>query len=88
MGQSQECTPSRPEIQIIGFTPMGEQVIGGSPFVGKLEMMLRIAGLPYVGYLGSPADKKLAPKGKVCATALCAAFAHAGRPPQESKHVT
>ena len=53
------------KIQLIGFPRISKTLLSGSPFVGKLEVMLSLAGLPYYGYTGSPADKKVAPRGKV-----------------------
>jgi hypothetical protein len=37
----------------------------GTPFGGKLELMLRISGLPYEGLSGMVTNPKVAPKHKV-----------------------
>ena len=43
-----------------------------TPFGGKLEMVMRIAGIEYEGLHGNIMDKKQAPKGKVCTWPHCA----------------
>jgi hypothetical protein len=60
---------SQAHIQLIGFPRINNTLLAGSPFVGKLEVMLLLAGLPYNGFTGSPVDKKVAPRGKVCVAA-------------------
>lgn len=64
-GKAMATGSSKPAIQLIGFPRINSTLLSGSPFVGKLEVMLRLAGLPYAGKTGSPADKKVAPRGKV-----------------------
>ena len=47
------------------FTGAGICLFTTSPFAGKVEMMLRMAGLEYKGFIGNVADSRQAPKRKV-----------------------
>lgn len=52
-------------IVLISFPRRFETCSSATPFGGKVELMLRIAGLPYVGYYGDVTNKNLAPRSKV-----------------------
>jgi hypothetical protein len=57
--------PAEGEIVLLSFPRRGDMCTSSTPFGGKVETMLRIAKIPYRGYVSSPADKRAAPKGKV-----------------------
>jgi hypothetical protein len=52
-------------IQFISFEHPGGTLSSNTPFTEKLELMMRIAGLPYEGYVGIVTHKRYAPKHKV-----------------------
>ena len=52
-------------LQLLSFPPVGESHVSGTPFGGKIEVALRLAGLEYEAYNGSVQDPNVAPKKKV-----------------------
>lgn len=53
------------EIVLLSFSRPDGALLSATPFAGKLEMMLRLAGLPVKGCIGNILDGKHAPKKKV-----------------------
>jgi hypothetical protein len=53
------------KIILLSFAKNHKSISSMSPFAGKLELMLRIAGLPYHGFKGDVTNKLHAPKHKV-----------------------
>ena len=53
------------EIVLLSFSRPDGALLSATPFGGKLEMMLRLAGLAYKGCIGNVLDGKHAPKKKV-----------------------
>ena len=56
--------PAAP-LQLISFAPPHKSRITGTAFGGKVETVLRLAGIPYVGLKGNVTNPKHAPKHKV-----------------------
>lgn len=52
-------------LEVMSIPPMGAGALSVTPFGGKVEVMLRLAGLEYRAVKGDPGNKKLTPKGKV-----------------------
>lgn len=55
-------------LELLSFPRPEGAMMCGTPFGGKIEAMLRIAGVPYTGRVGNVLDKKQAPKRKVWRT--------------------
>lgn len=53
------------KLVLVSFPRFGDEVTSMSPFGGKVEAILRIAGLDYEGVVGDITNKKHAPKRKV-----------------------
>ena len=53
------------KIHLVSFKPYATVHSSGTPFGAKIEMMLRLADLPYWAHNGDVQDKKTAPKSKV-----------------------
>ena len=54
------------EIHLVAFKPHSGMLSSGTPFGCKVEVLLRLAGLPYLAHEGNVADRKTCPKSKVC----------------------
>lgn len=52
-------------LELMTMPPLGTAALSASPFGGKVEVTLRLAGLEYTAVPGDPGNKKLTPKGKV-----------------------
>lgn len=52
-------------VTLVSFARPGTCITSGTPFAGKMEVALRLAGIEYTGYTGDITNKKHAPKGKV-----------------------
>ena len=50
---------------LLSLPPIGSAVLSSTPFCGKIEVALRLAGLEYTTDLGDFNDKKVIPKKKV-----------------------
>lgn len=50
---------------VMSIPPICNSALSSTPFGGKLEVILRLAGLPYEAVPGDPSDQKATPKGKV-----------------------
>ena len=55
----------RATLCLLSLPPIGSAVLSSTPFCGKVEVALRLAGLEYKTGLGDISDKKVVPKGKV-----------------------
>lgn len=53
------------KLQLVSFPPIAEALVSGTPFGGKVEVAMRLAGLEYEAYNGSVTDPRIAPKKKV-----------------------
>lgn len=53
------------KLQLVSFPPVREALLSGTPFGGKVEVAMRLAGLEYEAYNGSVTDPRVAPKKKV-----------------------
>eukprot|EP00892_Ulva_mutabilis_P003101 jgi/Ulvmu1/12792/UM097_0019.1 len=51
-------------LQLVSFPPMEGSKLSSTPFGGKVEAIMRLAGLKYEGYGGKVNDPKTAPKKK------------------------
>jgi hypothetical protein len=52
-------------MHLISFKPYATLHSSGTPFGAKIELMLRLAGLPYQAHNGNVMDKRTCPKHKV-----------------------
>eukprot|EP00892_Ulva_mutabilis_P003100 jgi/Ulvmu1/12791/UM097_0018.1 len=52
------------KLQLLSFPPIAESHVSGTPFGGKIEVALRLAGLEYEAYNGNVQDATVAPKKK------------------------
>lgn len=52
------------KVEVISFAPPHKSRTTGTPFGGKVEAVLRLAGIPYVGLKGNVTNPKHAPKHK------------------------
>lgn len=52
-------------LQLVSFPPTQGSSLSSTPFGGKLEVAMRLAGLKYEAYAGKVTDPKTAPKKKV-----------------------
>jgi hypothetical protein len=53
-------------LTLLSFEKFGNMVLSATPFAGKVEMALRMAGIEFDGLKGSVIDPQHAPKHKVC----------------------
>lgn len=53
------------KIHLVSFKPYLTMHSSGTPFGSKIELMLRLADLPYWAHNGDVQNKKVSPKSKV-----------------------
>ena len=56
-------------VTVLGFERRPDCMLSGTPFAGKVEMALLMAGIEYKGQIGNLLSTKHAPRGKVRHTA-------------------
>lgn len=66
-GEQQHTTSGDPLacLRLVAFPPMPGSRLSSTPFGGKVEVIMRLAGLKYEAYGGKVTDPKTAPKKKV-----------------------
>lgn len=70
--QDQVPTKGDPEakINLVSFAQLAPLHSSCTPFGAKIELILRLAGLPYEAHCGDLTNTKTAPKSKACSNQL------------------